>query len=164
MIDSGTVLDPGMVYFDARLSQHYPTVEIRVADVCLDAAHALLLAALARALVETAARAWAAGQPPQPVRMELLRLAAWRAGRSGLDGDLVDPRTLAPAPARTVLDALLAHVHDALEDSGELTEVRQLHEALWRDGTGAARQRATYARTGTLADVVADSVRRTHDE
>ena len=163
MTDSGTVLDAGMVYFDARLSQHYPTVEIRVADVCLDAAHTLLLAALARALVETAARAWAAGHPPQPVRMELLRLAAWRAGRSGLDGDLVDPRTLLPAPARTVLDALLAHVHDALEDAGELTEVHQLHEALWRDGTGAARQRSIYGRTGTLADVVADSVRRTQN-
>ena len=46
---------------------------------------------------------------------------------------------------------------------GELTEGHQLHEALRRDGTGAARQRATYARTGTLAGVVADSVRRTQD-
>ncbi|HEX4251250.1 MAG TPA: glutamate--cysteine ligase [Pseudonocardia sp.] len=164
MTGSGTVLDPGMVYFDARLSQHYPTVEVRVADVCLDADHALLLAALVRALVETAARGWAAGHPPQPVRMELLRLAAWRAARSGLEDDLVDPRTLRPAPARTVLDALLTHVHDALEDSGELTEVYQLREALLRGGTGAQRQRAVYARTGSFADVVADSVRRTHDD
>ena len=34
MVDSGVLLDDGMVYFDARLSHRYPTVEIRVADVC----------------------------------------------------------------------------------------------------------------------------------
>ena len=35
---SDTLIDPGMVYFDARLSERYPTVEIRIADVCLRAA------------------------------------------------------------------------------------------------------------------------------
>ncbi|MEK8228840.1 hypothetical protein NKG05_26950 [Oerskovia sp. M15] len=53
---TGTILDTAMIYFDARLSESYPTVEIRVADVCLDADSATLLAALARGLVETAAR------------------------------------------------------------------------------------------------------------
>jgi carboxylate-amine ligase len=33
MIESGALLDEGMVYFDARISRSYPTVEIRVADV-----------------------------------------------------------------------------------------------------------------------------------
>lgn len=48
----------GHVYFDARLSRHYPTVEIRVADVCLRADDAVLLAetgelaAVVRAAVE----------------------------------------------------------------------------------------------------------------
>ena len=37
LLRSGTILDEGMVYFDARLSSRYPTVEVRVADVCLDA-------------------------------------------------------------------------------------------------------------------------------
>ena len=43
-----------MVYFDARLSARYATVEIRVADVCTDLDDAVLVAALCRALVETA--------------------------------------------------------------------------------------------------------------
>ena len=34
MVDSGVLLDDGMIYFDARISSRYPTVEIRVADVC----------------------------------------------------------------------------------------------------------------------------------
>ena len=31
MVDTGTVLDQGMIYFDARLSRHHPTVEVRIA-------------------------------------------------------------------------------------------------------------------------------------
>jgi glutamate---cysteine ligase / carboxylate-amine ligase len=55
MVESGVLLDDGMIYFDARLSQRYPTVEIRVADVCVDLEDTLVIAALCRALVETAA-------------------------------------------------------------------------------------------------------------
>ena len=54
MLGTGTLIDEGMVYFDVRLSRHYPTVEIRVADVCLRVNDAVLLASLVRALVETA--------------------------------------------------------------------------------------------------------------
>ncbi len=109
-----------MVYFDARLSAQHPTLEIRVADVCLDVDDAVLLAALARALVETAVRAWRAGTPADPVRLELLRLAAWRAGRSGLDGVLLDPCSWRPAPATDVLGRLVTHLTPALDDAGDL--------------------------------------------
>jgi len=51
----GAALDEGMLYYDARLSASYPTVEIRVADACTDVDHALVVAALGRALVETLA-------------------------------------------------------------------------------------------------------------
>ncbi|WP_104045470.1 YbdK family carboxylate-amine ligase [Arthrobacter sp. ZGTC412] len=40
--------------FDARLSVRHPTVEVRVADVCLESGDAVLVAALVRALVDTA--------------------------------------------------------------------------------------------------------------
>src|SRR5579875_178642 len=71
MVATGTLLDTGMVYFDARLSQRYPTIEIRVADVCLHADDAVAIAGLARALVETAARAWRRGEHPLRPRIEL---------------------------------------------------------------------------------------------
>jgi hypothetical protein len=48
MVRTGTLLDAGMVYFDAPLSERYPTIEIRVADVCLQADDAVLIAALDR--------------------------------------------------------------------------------------------------------------------
>ena len=61
MVLSSVILDEGMVYFDARLAARYPTVEIRSADVCFTAEEAVVLAALCRGLVETAAREWQSG-------------------------------------------------------------------------------------------------------
>ena len=34
ILDTEVSLDAGMIYFDARLSAHAPTVEVRIADVC----------------------------------------------------------------------------------------------------------------------------------
>jgi glutamate---cysteine ligase / carboxylate-amine ligase len=161
MVGTGVLLDEGMIYFDARLSRRYPTVEIRVADVCLHADDAVLIAALVRALVDTASRAWQAGEPPDPVRTELLRLAMWRASRSGLRGDLLHPLTRRAAPAKAVLGALIDHVSPALERSGDLETVEELLHRLQERGNGAGSQRAVYARTRDVTAVVFDAVRRT---
>jgi carboxylate-amine ligase len=146
-----------MVYFDARLSVQHPTLEVRVSDVCLDVDDAVLLAALVRALVETAAQEWRAGVAPDPVRLELLRLAAWRAGRSGVDGMLLDPGSWCPAPAGDVLGRLVAHVTPALEEAGDLARVRELLADVLSRGTGARAQRAA----GDPRAAVAMAVRRT---
>ncbi|MDQ2791887.1 MAG: carboxylate--amine ligase [Pseudonocardiales bacterium] len=160
MIKTRTLLDLGMVYFDARLSRLHPTVEVRVADVCLVADDAVLMAGLVRALVDTAARSWQAGLPADPVRTELLRLASWRAGRSGLDGDLVDPAGR-PVPAAQVIGALVDHVRPVLDESGDLEVVEELVTAVLRRGNGAIEQRRIYRTSGELADVVAHAVDRT---
>ncbi|MFD8142869.1 glutamate--cysteine ligase [Streptomyces sp. NPDC059708] len=161
MIATGVLRDAGMVYFDARLSAAYPTVEIRVADVCLEPGTPVLLAALCRALVETAARDWRAGRPPAGVGVGLLRLAAWRAARSGLDGPLLDPRTMSPAAPETVLDALLDHVRDALDDHGDLDLARDGLTRLLTHGNGARLQRRLLRTTGDLRAMVAECARLT---
>ncbi|MFJ8386505.1 glutamate--cysteine ligase [Streptomyces sp. NPDC094438] len=164
MVTSGVLRDRGMIYFDARLSHRYPTVEIRVADVCLDATTTLLVACLGRALVETAALDWRAGRPPLGHGVSLLRLAAWRAARSGLDNDLLHPVTMRPAPAPVVVRALLDQVRDALDDSGDLVWARKTTAEHIAHGNGARIQRALLAETGSLGAVVAACVRRTQGE
>ncbi|MGY1577620.1 glutamate--cysteine ligase 2 [Streptomyces sp. MN13] len=161
MMATGTLLDEAMIYFDARLSRNYPTVELRVADVCLDAETATLIATLARGLVETAARDWRAGRDPADPEVSVLRLAGWRAARSGLTGELLLPSTMRPAPAETVVEALLEHVGDALRDSDDLDRARAGCARLLRDGNGARVQRELLARTDSLREVVAACVRRT---
>jgi carboxylate-amine ligase len=94
LVASGAARDDGMIYFDARLSATYPTVEIRVCDVGPDPATAVALAGLIRALVSTAATAppsgRSSGRTEVGVGPELLRAAGWRAARWGMSGELVD--------------------------------------------------------------------------
>jgi carboxylate-amine ligase len=157
MVRTGTLLDTGMVYFDARLSQHYPTLEVRIADVCLRHEDAVLIAALVRALVETEARAWQQGAAPLRMRGELLRLGTWRASRSGVGGPLIDPFTGQPDQAAAVVGLLLEHARDALADAGDLGAVTGLAAGVLRRGTGASFQRDAFRRSGLLRDVVASA-------
>ncbi|WP_338900074.1 glutamate--cysteine ligase [Streptomyces sp. TG1A-60] len=161
MIDTGVVRDEGMIYFDARLSQRYPTVEIRVADVCLHPDTAVLVASLARGLVDTAAREWRAGQEPLGHSAGLLRLATWRAARSGMSENLLDPSTMRPRPALEVIHALLDHVEQALVDNGDADRARAAVAELTGRGNGARVQREVMERTGSLREVVTTCVRHT---
>lgn len=161
MLTSGVPLDKAQIYLDARLSHHHPTVEVRIADVCLFADDAVLLAALVRGLAETAARQWREGMPPVPASTVQLRLASWQAGRFGLEAELVDPLTGKPRAAFEVVMALLDHIQPVLQDQGEFDIVESLLFRVLTRGTGAARQRDAYAKAGNLGDVVADAVHAT---
>lgn len=146
-------LDAGMLYFDARLSEHHPTVEVRVTDVCLHAEHAAVLAALIRALVETSARRWRAGHPPAPVPVTVLRTWMWQASRCGAEGHLINPYTDAPAPAGDVVAQLLELTRPVLTDYAEYDQVESVLTDILRHGTGTQHQRHA-AHTGRTPHAV----------
>lgn len=160
LLESGAAGDEGMLYLGARLSPGNPTVEVRVADVCTDPEDTLLVAALTRGLVETAARDAQAGREPDLWRAEALRACHWRAARYGVSEELVHPALRERAPAHEVLDALADHVRDALEDAGDADLVA---DGIVRVTThsGARLQRAAYERSGSIEGVVDDLIERT---
>jgi carboxylate-amine ligase len=141
LLDSGVMLDEGMLYFDARLSRNHPTVEVRVADVCLRAEDAALIAVLVRAMVESASREWRDGVEPAPVPTVLLRMAAWQASSSGLGGELLDFGTFRPAPAVDVVRSLVDYLAPVLAEQGELELAWKGVEDVIARGTGSAEQR-----------------------
>ncbi|GHF33645.1 carboxylate-amine ligase [Amycolatopsis bartoniae] len=154
MLRTGALLDRGMVYWDIRLSEHQPTVEIRISDVAATVEEAALLAGLvrglaARALDEAGAPDGKAGPPP-----ELLRTMLWRGARDGLAGQAVDPEDGDLVPAWHLLDRLVERVRPQLREAGDEDFVRDTLDRLRRTGGGAQRQRAVYARRRELADVV----------
>ncbi|WP_327328058.1 glutamate--cysteine ligase [Streptomyces sp. NBC_01210] len=161
LLGTGVLRDEGMIYFDARLSHRYPTVEIRVADVCLDPSTTVLLATLSRGLVQTAFRQWQKGEPPARHGVALLRMAVWQAGRYGLEHQLIHPLSMRPAPAETVVRALFDHARDELEDTGDLVPAREAINTLLATGNGARVQRELMERTGNLRNVVKECVSRT---
>jgi glutamate---cysteine ligase / carboxylate-amine ligase len=153
LVSSGVLLDHAMIYFDARLSHRYPTIEIRAADVCLYADDSVVVAGIARALVETAAREAAAGNAPASVPGELLRLANWRAGRSGLADELLDPYCSRPRPADEVLRMLLDHLRPALRDAGDEDVVVDGLARIQSRGVGSAIQRKLWSAAPDLGQV-----------
>lgn len=161
LIASGMMLDTGMLYWYARLSAKYPTVELRIGDVCPSLDDTLLMAALTRGLVATALTDIEAGRPALHADHHLLVGAHWRAAHDGLDGEALDLFEGGLRPAWDLVDRLVAHVTPALEQHGDLELVRELLGKLRSHGTGATRQRAVYARTGELRDVVDDVARQT---
>ena len=158
---AGVAIDEGMIYADARLSRHVPTIEIRIADVCLLPSDATVIALLARALVETAVTEWAAGVPADPVPTSFLRLASWRASKSGLNDSLVHPVTRVPVAAGLAVQALLDHVRDHFASVDEQRVVLDTVAVILREGTGERRQRAAMRVRGDHRDVVAEAVLQT---
>ncbi|WP_411104082.1 glutamate--cysteine ligase [Streptomyces sp. cmx-4-9] len=147
LVASEVIADRGQVYWQARLSDRYPTVEVRCMDVQLRADDAVMLAGIVRALVTTAITEEKAGVPQVPCAPELVQASTWHAARYGLNGTLVDPGGLARSSG-DVLCALLHHLTPALEDSGDLRQVSGLVHRLLQEGTPADRQRRALAEDG----------------
>jgi carboxylate-amine ligase len=147
LLATGAVRDRGQLYWHARLSEHVPTVEIRVADVQLEPASAAVLAGLLRALARTAL---ASAPPPaaDQAPVEVLRAATWTAARYALDGDLVDPPTGRARPAKEVVAVLLDHVRPALDEAGDRDRVETHLAQVLAGGNGATRQRSAVRENG----------------
>lgn len=154
LVATGVVADPTKIYWDIRLSENQPTVEIRVMDVCGKIDEAVMLAGLSRALVRTCHERAQREEPYPQTRPELLRAVHWLASRHGLDAKLADVETGRAIPAREAIEKLLAFVNPALEEAGDWEEVSGLAYDTLEYGNGASRQRAAYKRAGRFEDVV----------
>jgi carboxylate-amine ligase len=165
-IESGAAMDIGMIYFDARLSARYPTVEIRVADVGQQVGDTVLVAALCRALVATALSSTAVDDSPSqpPASVLELRAASWRAARHGLSGELFDVVERRSRPAADVVDRLFDQVEPALREFGDDQLVRPAIDRLLDEGGGADRQRRIWLRRNEARDVIDDAVARFTDD
>ncbi|WP_067807637.1 carboxylate-amine ligase [Nocardia beijingensis] len=161
MLNSGSILDKQMVYWDVRPSVSFPTVEIRVSDIPATVEETALLAALVRAIVVMAERSLAAGRAAPQVSAEMLRAAYWKAARSGLTGDGVDPRDGTVAPVPDLLVRLIDHAAPALEEAGDRRFVDEAFARLLARGNGAHRQIAALRARGEIGDVVEEVARAT---
>jgi glutamate---cysteine ligase / carboxylate-amine ligase len=130
----GGPTDPTMLWWDIRLHPTFGTVELRE----MDAQSRLDDVAAIAALIQSLARHQAERGRGDAVPSESIAWSAFRAGRDGLDAEILHRGAL--APVREVAAAVLAELpaDDALDG------VRRI----LRDGGGADRQRAAARRAG----------------
>ncbi|MFK0237430.1 carboxylate-amine ligase [Streptomyces vinaceus] len=155
LVSAGVIADRGQVYWQARLSDRYPTIEVRCADVQIRADDAVMFAGIVRALVATAIAEEKAGARLSEAAPELVQTATWHAARHGLNATLLVPLGH-PHSSGDVLYALLDHITPALEEAGDLRVVSALVHRLLQDGTAADSQRRALAEGGLprLLDLV----------
>ncbi|HZU49187.1 MAG TPA: glutamate--cysteine ligase [Mycobacterium sp.] len=156
LVDTGTVLDEGMIYWDVRPSAKYPTIEVRVADVPSTVAETVLLATVVRAAVMTALDEMRRGEPALRVPSDVLRAAYWKAAHDGLDGqaiDLAGNRRL--VPTRRLLIDFVERIAPALHSLGEHGQVTSELARLSEEGNGAMRQLRAWQVRRDPADVIA---------
>jgi carboxylate-amine ligase len=146
LVKAGELPDYTYLWWDIRPHPVLGTVEVRA----MDSQSSLHTVAGLAALVHSLARR-AAAQPGPWERRDVLMESSFRAARDGLDATLWHDGALRPARevARDAVELARPHARELGSDAA-LDEV----ERLLREGNGAARQRAAYARGG-LRDVLA---------
>ncbi len=159
LVRAGALLDTALVNWSIRLSERFPTIELRTADAQLGSGDAVGFALVFRALVDRALREREAGVPVPEQQRDVLRGAHWLAARNGLSSDLVDPASGSPKPAFDVIDDLVEHVADSLDAAGDLGHVQRLVERRRADGGAAALQLRAWSAggIGALLDLYRDA-------
>ena len=148
LLGSDSLLDAGHIGWSARLSEKFPTIEIRASDVQLTSDEAVALAVLIRAVVDTVL-----DQRPVPrtASSEALQLALWQAARSGLQSKLLDASTGENSPAADHVRTLLDYASGALRANGDESRVLAAVDKWQAYGTGAQRQRSARLSGGEKA-------------
>lgn len=153
-IQTQSIEDASHIYWDIRLSAHYPTIEFRVMDVCMTVDEAVMIAGLIRALVQTCAEQARQGNPYPKASNELLRVAHWRAARYGIEHDLTDTDANTIVSAHELIERFLIMLRPALEANGEWSEIADLVHTTLEQGNGSMRQRAIYRQRESYPDVI----------
>ena len=141
---AGLIKDASMLWWDVRPSARFPTLEMRITDVCTRLEDAVAIAALFVCIVRFLFRLRRKNQRWRIYAAMLVNENRWRAQRYGLDEGLVDFGKGQVVPFAELVDELLELIHEDATALGCLTEVGHCREIIKR-GTSAHRQLTTYA-------------------
>jgi len=141
LVEIGAIPDASSLAWAVRLSERYPTVEVRVFDTQLHPDDALLATLLTRALI-------ASDLPCCEATVDAVDAALWTAARHGMNARVLDPLGDGIAPVQDVTATMLERLRPVLADAGDEDFVVAHLDRLRVDGTGAQRQARAYRRGG----------------
>jgi carboxylate-amine ligase len=143
LVRAGVIEDATKIWWDLRPSARFPTLEMRITDVCTNVKDAVAVAALFVSIVRMLYRIRRANQTWRTYPVFLLAENRWRAQRYGVDGSLFDFGKGALVPFRDLLEELLALVREDAEALGCVAEVEHTR-SIAAGGTSANRQARTF--------------------
>ena len=153
LLATGSIDEPTHIWWDVRPSEKFPTLEVRIPDMCTRMDETLCLAALVQAIVAKLVRLRQANQTWRIYRKNMLDENKWRAVRYGIEGKLIDFGRTEEVRLPALIEELLVWVDDVVDELGSRAEVEYV-ETILDQGTSADRQLAVYRRTEDLRAVV----------
>lgn len=143
---AGALKDASYLWWAIRPALKFPTLELRIADVCTSLGHALSLAALFRCLIAMLVRDREQGRSRTTHTRRLIEENRWRARRDGISATLIDEKSVAAVPVQQVAAQLLELVApeaDLLDCRQSLQGIAQILEG----STSADTQLSLYAQS-----------------
>jgi carboxylate-amine ligase len=143
LVKPGLMEDATKLWWDIRPSARYPTVEMRISDVCTRIEDGITIAALFQSIMSMLFRRRAHNQRWRTYANMLVAENVWRAQRYGVEASLMDFGRGELVPYRDLLDELIELVDEDARELGCLAEVVRARDIV-SGGTSADRQLATY--------------------
>ncbi len=144
LIQGGLMADATKLWWDLRPSAKFPTLEMRIADVCTRLDDAAAVAALTQCIFSMLYRLRRSNQRWRAYPRILVNENRWRAQRYGVAGELIDFGKGELVPFGDLLDELIDLVAEDAERLDCVAEVAHTRDIVAR-GTSADRQCRTYA-------------------
>lgn len=135
------------IWWDVRPHPTFGTLEFRIFDVVTRVDEAIAIAALTQAIVVKLHRLYLANMGFRMYHRALIEENKWRAARWGVEGKLIDFGKQAEVPMSILAEELLEFVDDVLDDLGSRRALEPI-QRIFREGTGAERQRRVFKETG----------------
>ena len=151
MTSSGLLEDGSKIWWDLRPSSRFPTLEMRICDVCPDMEDALTVAALFQCILRMLYRLRVGNQRWREYPNMLIQENRWLAQRYGSRSRLVDFGKRSLVPLVDLTDELLELVQEDAEALGCTAEVERARRIV-SQGTSAERQRAVYEAAGAAGN------------
>ena len=142
LVNAGVIEDATKIWWDVRPSVRYPTLEVRIMDVCPLIEDTIAITSLLRCLCRYLDRT-RSNRPDTPVAGVLVHENRWRAQRYGLAQGLIDTERGGLVAIADLVDALLDRTAEDAEFFGCIDEVEHVR-AIMQRGSSADRQLARY--------------------
>jgi carboxylate-amine ligase len=162
LVKTGCIDNAKKIWWDIRLHPFFDTLELRVCDAQSRVDDTLAIAALIQAIVARLHKLLNQNITFRLYRRRLLDENRWRAARYGIDGKLIDFGKQTEVEVRSLIHELLDFIAPEVDELGSHREMAHI-ERILREGTGADRQLATFARTNDMKAVVDQIVEETYE-
>jgi carboxylate-amine ligase len=139
LVRNGIIEDASKIWWDIRPSSRFPTLEMRVTDVCTLIDDAVCVAALYLCILRMLYRLRRANQTWRTYPLFLLAENRWRAQRYGVEGTLFDLGKGELVAFRDLVDELLVMLAEDAAALGCSADLEHARTILAR-GTSADRQ------------------------